>query len=284
MPMTQLEKEAHGERLRPASRRILHRTRGQTHGPITRLMSPGDLGEVLKPFVFLDHFDLAAAPFSGIRLHPHSGIATVTYLFDGSVSYEDTTGRQGVIGAGSLEWFKAGHGAWHGGGADGRASARGFQLWVALAAEHELGEVESIYLPPEEIPTAGPARLLLGGPEAAITAPSPISYQAVRLAAGERWTYQPPAGHVVGWAGVSTGGLRTPDPANAGELVVFEPGEAAIAFETDTGAEFVVGSAAPHPQHLVLGYYSVHTSPASLAAGEARIQEIGRQLRSQGRL
>ncbi|HSV51888.1 MAG TPA: pirin family protein, partial [Burkholderiaceae bacterium] len=40
------------------ARRILHRTRGQGHGPITRLMSPSDLGEYLKPFVFLDIFDM----------------------------------------------------------------------------------------------------------------------------------------------------------------------------------------------------------------------------------
>jgi hypothetical protein len=38
----------------PAARAIAHRTRGSTHGPVTRLMSPGDLGKVLKPFIFLD--------------------------------------------------------------------------------------------------------------------------------------------------------------------------------------------------------------------------------------
>ena len=84
------------EELSPASiqtrpRKIVHRTRGSRHGPITRLMSPGDLGEVLKPFVFLDLFDMEKASFSGIGLHPHSGIATVTYLFEGSVRYEDTS-------------------------------------------------------------------------------------------------------------------------------------------------------------------------------------------------
>ena len=66
-------------------RKIVHRTRGNRHGPITRLMSPGDLGEVLKPFVFLDLIDMERTSFPGIGLHPHSGIATVTYLFEGSV-------------------------------------------------------------------------------------------------------------------------------------------------------------------------------------------------------
>ena len=57
--------------------RIAHRTRGRSHGPITRLMSPGDLGEALKPFVFLDLIDTESTSLSCFGFHPHSGIATV---------------------------------------------------------------------------------------------------------------------------------------------------------------------------------------------------------------
>ncbi len=63
---------------RSRPRQIVHRTRGRRHGPITRLMSPGDLGQILKPFVFLDLVDMGAeTSFMGFGLHPHSGIATV---------------------------------------------------------------------------------------------------------------------------------------------------------------------------------------------------------------
>src|SRR5437868_6765323 len=64
-------------------RSIVLRTRGHSHGPITRLVSPGDLGELIKPFVFLDYFDAdpANAPKFGFR--PHSGIATLTLIFSG---------------------------------------------------------------------------------------------------------------------------------------------------------------------------------------------------------
>jgi redox-sensitive bicupin YhaK (pirin superfamily) len=79
------------------SRQIVHRTRGHRHGPITRLMSPSDLGQSLKPFVFLDLFDNAGSLLSGFGLHPHSGIATLTYLLEGSVRYEDTTGATGIL-------------------------------------------------------------------------------------------------------------------------------------------------------------------------------------------
>jgi hypothetical protein len=44
-----------------AQRAIVHRTRGHGHGPITRLMSPSDLGQALKPFVFLDIFDMGGS-------------------------------------------------------------------------------------------------------------------------------------------------------------------------------------------------------------------------------
>jgi len=47
------------------ARAVEQRTRGRTHGPVTRLMSPSDLGEILKPFVFLDLFDHEGAPFNG---------------------------------------------------------------------------------------------------------------------------------------------------------------------------------------------------------------------------
>ena len=51
------------------ARAIVRRTRGQTHGPITRLMNPSDFGEILKPFVFLDLFDNEGKPIKG-GLHP----------------------------------------------------------------------------------------------------------------------------------------------------------------------------------------------------------------------
>jgi redox-sensitive bicupin YhaK (pirin superfamily) len=72
-------------------RQIARRTRGQSHGPITRLMSPSDFGQLLKPFVFLDLFDNNGIPFEGFGLHPHSGIGTLTYLLEGSTAYEART-------------------------------------------------------------------------------------------------------------------------------------------------------------------------------------------------
>ena len=270
---------------RPA-RAIVQRTRGLRHGPITRLMSPSDLGEILKPFVFLDLFDHEGAPFNG-PLHPHSGIATVTWVAEGAVSYIDPDGTRGTLPAGGVEWMQAGRGMWHGGGLDTPGRTRGFQLWIALPPELELGPTASLYQGPEDVPQDGPARILLGrhGSAAnAIASPSPINFLAVRLKAGERWRYQPPPGHTVLWAAVASGVLLTPDTVQHGELVVFEPSNEAVDFEARTDAEFVLGSAVPHEHDLVLGYYSVHTSPEALRDGEAHISAIRTRLVQGGRL
>jgi len=258
------------------ARAIVRRTRGRTHGPITRLMSPSDFGEILKPFVFLDLFDHEGPPFNG-PLHPHSGIATLTYVAEGSVSYIDPDNVRGTLPAGGVEWMQAGRGMWHGGGLDKAGRTRGFQLWIALPPELELGPTISIYQVPEEVPQNGPVRVLLGSHGSvsnAIAPPSPISYLAVRLKAGERWHYKPPAGHTVLWAAIASGVVSAPDELRHGDLAAFEPSSAAVEFEALTDTEFVLGSAAPHTHDLVLGYYSVHTSPEALRDGEAHIASI----------
>src|SRR5580692_9261204 len=266
--------------------RIARRTRGQSHGPITRLMSPSDFGRLLKPFVFLDLIDDRGKPFSGFGLHPHSGIATVTYIAEGSVRYEDTNGATGLLPAGGIEWMRAGGGVWHGGGL-GEGRTRGFQLWIALPPDLELGPSESIYLAPETVPIDGPARVLIGGyvtATSSIKAPSPMNYLAVRLKAGERWNYQPPTGHTVLWTAVGKGSILVPDELQQGELVAFTSSSAVLEFEAQSDAEFVLGSAVPHKYRLVLGSHSVHTSVDALREAETRISEIHTRLIGQGRL
>jgi redox-sensitive bicupin YhaK (pirin superfamily) len=267
--------------------RIAKRTRGQKHGPITRLMSPSDLGRLLKPFVFLDLIDNQGTPFTGFGLHPHSGIATVTYIAEGSVRYEDTNGATGLLPAGGVEWMRAGGGVWHGGGLGEPGRTRGFQLWIALPPELELGPSESIYLSPETVPHDGPARVLIGGygiATSSIKAPSPMNYLAVRLKAGERWSYQPPASHTVLWTAVGKGSILVPDELQQGELVAFKSSNTVLEFEAQSDAEFVLGSAAPHDYDLVLGSHSVHTSVEALREAETRISEIQTRLIEQGRL
>lgn len=270
------------------ARAIVHRTRGSTHGPITRLASPGDLGEFLKPFVFLDLFKTTSTVgFPKFGMHPHSGIATFTFLMEGDVRYEDSTGKQGVLLAGGVEWMRAGNGVWHTGAPIGDSPKMGFQLWLALPASEENAPAESIYLAPSQVPQEGPARVLLGrygAAQSAIPAPGDMNYLGVRLHDGERWRYTPPDGHTVAWLAVSAGRLDAGGPVDDGELAVFEESGQAIDVVAHGDTAFVLGSAVKHPHDLVMGNYSVHTSKAALAQGEAEIERIGALLRREGRL
>lgn len=270
------------------ARAIVFRTRGSTHGPITRLVSPGDLGERLKPFVFLDLFSMKGKTgHQEFGMHPHSGIATLTFLMEGDVRYEDTTGKQGVLPAGDVEWMRAGNGVWHTGAAASDGPMVGFQLWVALPASEENAPAQSMYLAPSQIPQEGPARVLLGRYGAAqspIPASADMNYLAVQLKDGEHWRYVPPSGHTVAWLAISAGRLDADALLHAGELVVFEDSSQAIDIVARGDTSFVLGSAVKHPHELVTGYYSVHTSQAALAQGEAEIRRIGARLKSEGRL
>jgi redox-sensitive bicupin YhaK (pirin superfamily) len=272
------------------TRTIVHKTRGYGHGPIVRLMSPSDLGERLKPFVFLDLFEADMRALAGsMPLHPHSGIATVTVLTDGDVIFDDPHAGHGTIAYGGVEWARAGRGMWHGKelSAGTSSTARGFQLWIALPPDLETADSESQYIASEQMPGAGPARVIVGayaGAASPVRAPGGINYLLVTLKPGERWMYNPPTGHAIAWVAVSSGALHTGERVSTGELAIFDNGNAAFTLEggTDTGATFVLGSAVPHPYALHLGSYSVHTSAEALADGERHIRELKRRLDASG--
>ncbi len=268
-------------------RAIVFRTAGHRHGPITRMVSPSDLGQLLKPFVFLDLFDAPPDSFGGFGLHPHSGIATLTVLLQGATRYEDTTGETGVLPQGGLEWMQAGGGVWHTGSALPGQHNRGFQLWVALPPELECAPARSQYIAPDRIGADGPARVLLGRlgeVTSAVTPPSPMNYFDVQLAPGQQWIYEPPAGHTVAWMAVHAGTIEAGESVRTGELRVFDDSGDPISFTSSDGGAFVFGSAVPHPHDLVMGSYSVHTNAQALRQGEAGIRRIEQDLRAQGRL
>lgn len=278
----------------PPPRKIVHRTRDHgSGGPITRLMSPSDLGQLLKPFVFLDIFD-ASGPMlqamAGMPLHPHSGIATVTIFTKGAARYDDPANGTGLIEYGGVEWMRAGVGVWHGKEMT-RAPAvtriQGFQLWLALPAALEVAAPQSQYLEAQHMVQTGPAHVVIGeyaGVRSPVDAPAGVNYLLVTLRPGEQWVYQPPAGHTTGWLALASGALDAGQSVGAGELVVFEGDGAPVvlAARGHEDAVFVLGSAVPHPHDLHLGHYSVHTSAKALATGEQRIAELGQQLRSAG--
>ena len=270
-------------------RRIATRTRGTTHGPITRLISPQDLGEHLKPFVFLDFFSANVTPGFGFGMHPHSGIATLTWQPGCDVQYTDTTGQSGVLKAGGVEWMNAGVGAWHQGWLQGTGPAIGFQLWVPMPPGAEDGAALGQYVSPAKVPSlsisGGDVKVLLGALQSANQrAASPINshqdmnYLVLSLEPQCAWSYQPPPEHSVAWVFAFEGAPEVQKSPTSRELLVFE-GSGAIEIRASAQpTRVLIGTARPHEFPLVLGASSVHTNAASLNKGVAEIARIGAQI------
>jgi len=100
---------------------------------------------MVGPFIFLDEFgpeDLPAGQGIDVRPHPHIGLATVTYLFDGEIMHRDSLGVVQAIRPGAVNWMTAGRGIVHSERSADEERARdkrlhGMQSWVALPLEHE---------------------------------------------------------------------------------------------------------------------------------------------------
>jgi redox-sensitive bicupin YhaK (pirin superfamily) len=155
------------------------------------------------PFVFFDHFGpvtLAAEADTDVGPHPHIGLATVTYLFEGGFLHRDSLGTVQEIAPGAVNWMSAGRGIVHSERVPpsqaGRARAlHGLQLWVALPSEAEQGEPSFQHVAAEAIPECvveGVAvRVLVGeafGQASPVRAASPTLYLDLQLPAGVPWT------------------------------------------------------------------------------------------------
>ncbi|MDI1299580.1 pirin family protein [Methylotenera sp.] len=277
------------ERKETLERKVLHRTKGHQHGPVTRLVSPGDLGELIKPFVFLDMFNMDASRENLFGYHPHSGIVTVTVIIEGNVKYEDSTGKAGLLTAGTVEWMQAGGGVWHTADPVPQVGTRlrGFQLWLALPAAIENAEPESLYIEPHEIPKTGPARVIIGEYQG-VSSPLPkiasITYLHVSLADGEQWTFDPPANHDVLWIALNEGSVRVSGEQLSNEIAIFDSKSTSLTIEAQGSVSFVLGSAERHPHPLITGSYSVHTTEDALRIGEEGIKKVGKRLKAEGRI
>jgi redox-sensitive bicupin YhaK (pirin superfamily) len=270
-------------------RRILERTRGKTNGSITRLVSPSNVGRLIKPFVFLDYIVLDSSSPMDASLHPHSGIATFTVILQGSLHIQDSKDKLQSLFEGGVHWMQAGRGVWHGGPCSCTGLVRLYRLWVSLPPTLELSEPSEMLLQHEAIPAEGPAHVLLGsfhGRNSPIAESLPLgmTYLHVRLSAGEHWRYAPARGQDVLWIAVYFGSLDAGELVSEGDLVVFEQSERSVDFVARESCSFMLGSAARSPFDLVEGAYSVHTNATALRFGEHEIARLGARLFADGRL
>jgi redox-sensitive bicupin YhaK (pirin superfamily) len=143
-------------------------------GMIVRRSLPALDQRSVGPFVFFDHFGpIEVKPENNfdVRPHPHIGLATVTYLFDGAMVHRDSLANTQRIEPGAINWMTAGRGVVHSERRPKDLRARvhtlhGLQLWAALPREDEEVEPEFIHTPANLLPTWNgdgvTARVLIG--------------------------------------------------------------------------------------------------------------------------
>ena len=124
---------------------IVPRTADLGDGFTVRRALPSAQSRMVGPFVFFDHFGPTVFQSGNgldVRPHPHIGLATVTYLFDGEIMHRDSLGTAVPIRPGAVNWMTAGRGIVHSERTDTERrvkgdSLHGLQMWVALPAAQE---------------------------------------------------------------------------------------------------------------------------------------------------
>jgi redox-sensitive bicupin YhaK (pirin superfamily) len=213
------------------------------------------------PFVFFDHIgpaDLAPGHGLDVRPHPHIGLATVTYLFDGEIVHRDSLRSRQPIRPGDVNWMTAGRGIVH-----SERTARelrrtgsrlhGLQLWVGLPLTHEETEPEFHHHPATTLPSLEIAgariRVLAGsafGKRSPIKTFSPLFYADVSLPAGRELPV--PSEHEERAAYVVDGTIACgSERAERGRMLVFAPGApgADLALHAITDARVALLGGAP---------------------------------------
>ena len=140
-------------------------------GAEVRRVIPYMKRRMIGPFIFMDHMgpdELAPGTGMDVAPHPHIGLSTVTYLFEGVITHRDSTGANQDIRPGDVNWMTAGRGVVHSERTppETRATGQrvhGMQIWVALPVDEERREPEFFHHPAADLPIIerGGARLTL---------------------------------------------------------------------------------------------------------------------------
>jgi redox-sensitive bicupin YhaK (pirin superfamily) len=232
---------------------------------------PSARSRMVGPFIFFDHFGPAvfkAGDGVDVRPHPHIGLATVTYLFDGEIVHRDSLGTAMPIRPGAVNWMTAGRGIVHSERTaadhrDGGEPLHGLQLWVALPTTEEETAPAFVHTAAADIPelrdNGTTLRVVAGslqGLRSPVTTLWDTLFAELRLAAGTTWpldaTQEERAVYVIAGE-IEIGG----DRHGPNRLLVLKPGDR-IVVRAVSDAHFVVvgGAAMDGPRHIWWNFVS----------------------------
>jgi redox-sensitive bicupin YhaK (pirin superfamily) len=256
---------------------------------VLRLL-PSAARQGVGPFLFFDHFGPATVrPQDNfdVRPHPHIGLATVSYLFEGAMEHKDSLGSVQVILPGAVNWMTAGRGIVH---SERRPAAlrdtphvnHGIQLWAALPEEHEETEPSFIHTPQTAIPQVevGDAEIgvLIGsafGRSSPVATFVPTLYLDIRFAAGGALELPPLADELAVYA-LDAELQVDGTPVAARSLAVLASGQAARVSAAAPARVVAIGGAplSSH-RHLWWNFVSSRKQRIEQAKADWQAQRMG---------
>ena len=232
---------------------------------------PSARSRMVGPFIFLDHIGPAvfkAGNGIDVRPHPHIGLATVTYLFDGEIVHRDSLGTAMPIRPGAVNWMTAGRGIAHSERTaadhrDGGEPLHGLQLWVALPMQDEEMAPAFAHTAAADIPELDSGDMMLrviAGSMHGLRSPVVTAWETifaeVKLKAGA--TMPLDADHEERALYIIAGEIEINGDRHGPErLLVFKPGDR-IAIKATSDARFVIVGGAPMdgPRHIWWNFVS----------------------------
>ena len=235
-------------------------------GFAVRRALPAPRRQMVGPFIFFDQMgpaEFVTGQGIDIRPHPHIGLATVTYLFNGRFHHRDSLGTDQWIEPGAVNLMTAGHGVTHSERVDGEALMApydlfGIQTWIALPEDREDGPAGFSHVPKARLPLlqgeGKQVRLILGtawGDRAPVETPSEMFYADALLDPGAAIPL--PDNHEDRGAYVLSGAVEVAgDRFEAGRMMVFRPGDRLSLRAGPQGARLMLlgGATLNGPRHI----------------------------------
>lgn len=240
--------------------------RSKDIGITVRRILPWAKRRMVGPFIFLDHMGPAFlhAPDDGmdVRPHPHIGLSTLTWLFEGQIFHRDSLGSEQAIEPGQVNWMTAGKGISHSEREtkDARTHDRtihGLQFWVALPKEHEDVDPSFHHYPAADIPLieTGSAKVHVvagswNGKTSKLHAYSPMTFMVITASKKGWFTHHVPGqDHAVY---IVKGSVKVSGTTyKETEMIVFKTGsEIELEHSEDALFALIGGEAFPEPRYI----------------------------------
>lgn len=227
---------------------------------------------------FLDHYGPDEVTTSGgmsVPRHPHTGLATVSWLFSGEVEHRDSTGAHVIVRPGELNLMTAGHGISHSEfSTAGTSTLHGVQLWFALPGGARDGAPGLVHHVPEPMYVPGGIiRVFLGellDVRSPVATPGPLTGAELLLDADAETVLDVPPGHEHGV--LLDDGDVTIDatPLEPGELGYLSPGRERITIRSSTGARLVLLGGEPLGEQIIMWWNFVGRTHEDIVAARER--------------